>query len=81
MEKYLRFADLVAAGVVRSRQALSKWIRDRNFPKGRLLGPNSRVWTASEVQRWLDQRPTKMKPVPKSPGRPRKKTQTDHANA
>jgi hypothetical protein len=68
----LRFRDLKAAGVVNNRVTLGNWIRKLGFPPGQLTGPNSRTWSEAEVQAWLAGRPTAMKPVPKSPGRPRK---------
>ena len=56
----LRHADLVARGVTTS------WARTRhmqirgNFPLGKLLGPNSRVWSVDEIVAWLDGRPSGM---------------------
>ena len=74
----LRFRDLKAEGVVNNRVTLGHWIRKHGFPPGQLTGPNSRTWSAAEVQAWLANRPTATKPVPKSPGRPRK---ADHVTA
>jgi predicted DNA-binding transcriptional regulator AlpA len=78
----LRFADLVALGIVNNRVTLQNWIRDRGFPPGQLIGPNSRSWGEDEVWSWLNNRPTNPKPGPvvnKPPwewkgrrGRPRK---------
>jgi predicted DNA-binding transcriptional regulator AlpA len=77
MRKRLRFADLVALGIVNNRPTLQNWIRDRGFPPGQLTGPNSRTWSEDEVQRWLARRPTAAKAPPplregKRRGRPRK---------
>jgi hypothetical protein len=44
MRRRLRFADLVALGVVNNRATLANWTRDRGFPRGQLTGPNSRTW-------------------------------------
>jgi predicted DNA-binding transcriptional regulator AlpA len=60
--KFLRFADLKAAGIVSSRIGLSRLIKHQGFPPGRLLGPNTRVWTETEVQRWQDSRPVQREP-------------------
>lgn len=75
MQKRLRYADLLALGIVNNRPTLQNWIKDRDFPPGQLTGPNTRTWTEAEVQAWLDRRPTGKKPVPvikRRPGRPRK---------
>jgi predicted DNA-binding transcriptional regulator AlpA len=59
----LRFRDLKDRGLVDSWATLSKWIRDLGFPRGILVGPNTRVWTDGEVAEWLASRPTAPKPV------------------
>ena len=56
MDKYLRFQVLKAAGVVRNRMTLSRWIRSQGFPAGVLLGPNTRAWRADDIERWLAER-------------------------
>jgi predicted DNA-binding transcriptional regulator AlpA len=72
MRRRLRFADLVALGVVNNRATLANWTRDRGFPRGQLTGPNSRTWDEAEVQAWLDSRPTAPKPPPPlTPGKRR----------
>jgi predicted DNA-binding transcriptional regulator AlpA len=65
MRKRLRYADLLALGIVSNRVTLANWIRDRGFPRGQLTGPNSRTWSEDEVQAWIDSRPTAPKPGPK----------------
>lgn len=55
-ERLLRFADLKAAGIVRNRTTLARWIKDHGFPPGRLIGPNSRAWTQEEIEAWLAHR-------------------------
>jgi predicted DNA-binding transcriptional regulator AlpA len=70
MQRRLRYADLLALGIVNNRVTLKNWIRDRGFPPGQLTGPNSRTWGEDEVQAWLDSRPTAVKPdLPKPTGR------------
>lgn len=60
-ETFLRFPDLVAHGVVRSKMTLHRMIRDHGFPAGRLITPNCRAWTEKEVDDWLASRPSKAK--------------------
>jgi predicted DNA-binding transcriptional regulator AlpA len=59
---YLRFADLVERGVVRNRVTLSNWIKKHDFPRGQLIGPNTRVWTEGEVEAWIAKGPSGPKP-------------------
>jgi predicted DNA-binding transcriptional regulator AlpA len=77
MQRRLRYADLIALGIVKNRTTLANWIHERGFPPGQLTGPNVRTWGENDVQEWLASRPTAPKrdmPVPKTrPGRPRKK--------
>jgi predicted DNA-binding transcriptional regulator AlpA len=54
--KYLRYPDLVEAGIVANRVTLHRMIKS-GFPPGRLLGPNTRAWTETEVEAWLASRP------------------------
>ncbi len=54
--KYLRYRDLVDRQIVNNRTTLSRWIRDYDFPAGILLGPNSRAWSADQVEAWLEAR-------------------------
>jgi predicted DNA-binding transcriptional regulator AlpA len=75
LAKQLRFIDLLTLGVVTNRVTLNNWIRDRDFPRGTLIGPNTRVWDEAEVTAWLASRPTAPKPPPPKRdqrGRPRK---------
>ena len=64
MERLLRFPDLVALGVVRNRTCLYNWIRDRGFPRGILIGPNSRAWPEDEVQSWIAEQAQKYADLP-----------------
>ena len=60
----LRYADLQRRNVVKNWQTLSNWIEKENFPPGRLIGPNTRVWTEEEVTEWISSRPTALKVTP-----------------
>jgi hypothetical protein len=64
MRKRLRYADLLDLGVIRNRTTLQNWIKDRGFPPGQLTGPNSRTWSETEVERWINSRPVEPKPAP-----------------
>ena len=63
MQQWLRYADLVDRGLVRNRITLGNWIRDCGFPPGRLLGPNTRVWSEQEIDFWIASRPVERKPA------------------
>jgi|RhiMetdeSRZDD1v2_1073273.scaffolds.fasta_scaffold160080_2 predicted DNA-binding transcriptional regulator AlpA len=54
----LRFRDLKDRKIVSNHVTLKRWIEREGFPPGLLLGPNSRAWRASDVEAWLDSRPT-----------------------
>lgn len=54
--KFLRFADLVDAGIVSNRVTLSRWQMQLGFPKGILIGPNSRVWLKEDIEAWIAKR-------------------------
>ena len=53
--KLLRFPDLQRVGI-RNHPTLSRWIKKQGFPPGRLIGPNTRVWTVEEVEAWWESR-------------------------
>ena len=53
MDKFLRYDDLVAMGLVNNRNTLKNWIRNYGFPPGKLVGPNSRRWCQSEVEAFI----------------------------
>jgi hypothetical protein len=79
MMKFFRYAALKAAGLVNNWGQLKKLVEEENFPPGRLIGPNTRVWTEEEIQAWIASRPTARKAAPPPPrpgsrprGRPRK---------
>ena len=56
--RFIRFNDLVAAGVVRNWVTLGRLIKDEGFPAGLLLGPNMRAWEVDKVEAWIAGRPT-----------------------
>lgn len=64
MQKRLRYADLVALGIVNNRVTLQNWINKEGFPRGAMIGANTRVWDESAVTAWLKSRPTAPKPKP-----------------
>jgi hypothetical protein len=73
MPRWLRFKDLQARGLVKSRPQLKNLQEKFGFPAGRLIGPNTRAWDLqAEVEPWEASRPTDKRPTPRSPGRPRK---------
>jgi predicted DNA-binding transcriptional regulator AlpA len=53
--KLLKFKDLARVGV-NNYPTLKRWQKDQGFPKGRLLGKNTRVWTEEEILAWWDSR-------------------------
>jgi hypothetical protein len=55
----LRFSDLKERGIVRNWPSLKRWVETIGFPPGRMLSPNTRVWTEAEIEEWLASRPTK----------------------
>ncbi|HEY6753795.1 MAG TPA: hypothetical protein VI077_03655 [Pseudolabrys sp.] len=78
MGKQLHYVDLVARGIVKNRTTLGNWQKNPKvkFPKGKLIGPNTRVWDEqTEIDPWLASRPVEPKPAPivkGRRGRPRK---------
>jgi predicted DNA-binding transcriptional regulator AlpA len=60
--KFLRYKDLVAAGIVNNWPSLRNKIAMQGFPPGRLLGPNTRAWTVEEIESWLASRPVETSP-------------------
>jgi len=61
--KYIRFPDLVARGIVKSRMTLHRLIDGQGFPPGQLITPNCRAWSEDEVNQWLASRPVARKPT------------------
>jgi hypothetical protein len=84
--KRLRYRDLVARGIVNNRVTLRNWILYCGFPPGQRTGPNTRTWGEDEVDLYVANRPTELKPAhPLKPGsrrgRPRKAEQRTGAGA
>ena len=76
VNKQLQFTDLLNLNIIQNRVTLNNWVRLRGFPRGTLVGPNTRLWDEAEVEAWLASRPKAPKPAPPKPerrGRPRKK--------
>jgi hypothetical protein len=63
MSTLLRFKHLKQRGIVASFAQVKHLQEKEGFPLGRLLGPNTRVWTEDEVEAWLASRPTERKAV------------------
>jgi predicted DNA-binding transcriptional regulator AlpA len=57
MTKIIRFQDLKTRGIVSNWNTLLRWIEHENFPPGRRLGANTRVWTETEIEDWIASRP------------------------
>jgi predicted DNA-binding transcriptional regulator AlpA len=53
----LRFEDLRTLGIVQTWTSLNKWIDERGFPPGRIIG-RFRTWTQAEVMAWIERQPT-----------------------
>jgi hypothetical protein len=58
-DNLLRFSDLKQRGIVNNHVTLQRWIEREGFPPGIMLGPNTRVWRESDIEAWLESRPTK----------------------
>ena len=56
--RFLRFKDLQERRIVNSPQTLRHFQIHEGFPLGKLLGPNTRVWTVDEINGWLATRLT-----------------------
>jgi hypothetical protein len=54
----VRFRDLKARGIVQNYPTLKRLIDCQGFPPGFRLGPNTRVWRESDVEAWLESRPS-----------------------
>jgi predicted DNA-binding transcriptional regulator AlpA len=78
--KFLRFADLKAAGIVASWPMLRRRIERDGFPPGRMLGPNTRAWSEAEIDAWLRSRPT-AGPAPRGVAKARRRRRQREADA
>ena len=52
----LRYRDLLAAGIVRNRTTLQRWINSGHFPAPIKIGPHTSAWRLADVEAWLSQR-------------------------
>jgi hypothetical protein len=60
MTTLLRYADLKKRGIVRSWAQLRRLQDREDFPLGKLLSPNCRIWDdEEEIIPWVKSRPTK----------------------
>ena len=57
LSRLLRFRDLKDRKIVLNHVTLKRWVDQEGFPPGRLLGPNTRVWTEAEIEAWVADRP------------------------
>jgi predicted DNA-binding transcriptional regulator AlpA len=57
-DDWLRFADLKRLKLVTNHPTLKRWIEQQAFPPGIMLGPNTRAWRRSWIEKWLASRPT-----------------------
>lgn len=57
----LRMKDLKCVGI-RNWPTLKRRIQQDNFPPGRYVGKNTRVWTEEEVELWWATRPSAAPP-------------------
>ena len=60
---FVRYKDLVAAGICDSYRQLYNMIDNDGFPSGMLLSPNVRVWNVADIEEWLLTRPTARKVI------------------
>jgi predicted DNA-binding transcriptional regulator AlpA len=58
VDRFVRFRDLKARGLLSNHVTLGRWIKYEGFPPGMMLGPNTRVWTEAEIEAWIASRPT-----------------------
>jgi hypothetical protein len=72
MTKLLRFRDLQERGIIPNWPTLRARIDRDGFPRGRMIGPNSRAWTESEVDAWIKSRPT-AGPAPRGAAKTRRR--------
>jgi hypothetical protein len=55
-EQLLRFKDLARVGIF-NWPTLKRRVEQDNFPPGRYVGKNTRVWSLDEVEACWDSRP------------------------
>ena len=63
---FVRYQDLVKAGIVQNRVTLARLINQDGFPTGYMIGRNTRLWALADVEAWIASRPTARKEIPSS---------------
>lgn len=64
LPSFVRYRDLVAAGIVGNWPTLLRLIDVEGFPPGIMIGRNTRAWPVDEIESWLASRPIVRKIVP-----------------
>jgi predicted DNA-binding transcriptional regulator AlpA len=59
MKSLLRFSDLKERKICGSWAQLARLIKIYDFPAGRMLSANTRVWDEAEIDSWFALRPTR----------------------
>jgi hypothetical protein len=62
---FVRYTDLVAAGLVRNWTQLERLVDHYGFPEGTLLSPNTRAFDLRLVEDWIRSRPTARRKTPR----------------
>ena len=57
MDALLKYRDLVGRNIVSNRPQLKRLQTLHGFPLGKMLSPNCRTWTESEIREWYETRP------------------------
>jgi predicted DNA-binding transcriptional regulator AlpA len=57
LDALLKFRDLVRRNIVSNRPQLKRLQKRHGFPLGKMLSPNCRTWTESEIREWYEARP------------------------
>jgi hypothetical protein len=74
---FVRYADLVAAGIVANWTTLLRLIDTEGFPVGVMIGPNTRAWRLDDVEAWLAARPSARKVLPPGATPPHRRKRAD----
>jgi hypothetical protein len=74
----LRFLDLQQRNIVKSWPQLKRLQENYGFPKGRMIGANTRAWTHQEIDEWVATRPVDG-PAPRGAAKARAKARRAEA--
>jgi hypothetical protein len=74
---YVRYDDLVAAGIVANWTQLLRLIDTQDFPAGVMIGRNTRAWHVDQIKQWLAARPSARKVIPPNARHPRSRKRAD----